>query len=179
MRSKPFYLELPGNNGRSFITLGLMVGVLGAAVPYFLIIVPFLIGYGILQIKRSKSVNYRSFESAIRYYETGNIQKSREVLDTVKDDVKLQIRITILRALINYEEKDYNSYVEIIKTLPEKKTKLELDLQLKLGESLMRVKDYEEALKVYTYILKFNSKSSYINNKINECSGMIKKENDK
>jgi hypothetical protein len=178
MRSKPFYLELPGNNGKSFIIFGLMVGVMGAAVPYFLIAVPFLIGYGVLQIKRSKSDNYKSFISAVRYYENGDMPKSKQMLDAVKNDENLQMRIKILQALISYEEGDYNSYIDIIKGLPEKKTKLELDLQLKLGDSFIRIENYEQALRVYRYLLKFNSKSSYVNNKINECRDMIKKEKD-
>lgn len=176
MRSKPFYLELPGNNGKSFIIFGLMVGVIGAAVPYFLIAVPFLIGYGVFQIKRAKSDSYKNFVSAVRYYEINDIAKSKETLEKVKDDEKLHIRIRILQALIKYEERDYNSYIDIINGLPEKKTKLELDLQLKLGESFMNIKNYKEALKVYKHLLKFNSKSSYINNRINECSEMISKE---
>lgn len=173
MKSKPFYLQVPENNGRTVVILGLMIAVLGAVVPYFLIIAPFFIGYGLYRIKRSKSKEYKDLAAAIRYYETKNIEKSSEMLNAITSVGEVGVRVSILQALIKYERKEYSSYIDIIEGLPSKRIKLELDLELKLGECYMETEKYDKALEVYKYLLIINPKSSYINEKIELCNAQI------
>lgn len=170
MRSKPFYMEIPGGSARVYIVFALMLLVIGIAIPYILIAVPFLLWYGLRQYKRTKNGDLRAFKNAVIFYEHKNIDKSREELRKVPADKgELKIRKGIMEALISYEEENYEGYIEMINAQPQNRVRNELDIQLKLGESYMKTNKFDSALEVYKGLLKFNPKSEYINNRINDC----------
>ena len=162
-------MEVPGGSARTYIIFGLMLIVIGIAIPYILFIAPFFLWYGIRQYKRAKDGDLKSFENAVRLYEHKDIVRSREELKRVPDRGELKVRKDIIEALIRYEEENYEGYIEIINTLQRNRVKNELDIQLKLGESFIKINNFDSALKVYRELLKFNPKSEYINGKINEC----------
>lgn len=167
MRQTPFYFRLPGRMGRAYIVSAMMIGVVGIIVPFLMIPVPFLLWYGIKQVKIYRSQENKILKQAIQNYISNKTDESYNFLMKLND--KSTVQFKALMGLICYRRKEYNKFVKYINELPKNKVKTDIDIKLKLADSYMQIKEYDKACIIYEGLLKFNKKSPFLLDSIEKC----------
>ena len=153
--------------GRTYIVFAIMIGVVGIIVPFLMIPVPFLLWYGIKQVKIYKGKENKILRQAIQNYSNNKIYESCNFLMQLSDKSTMQFKA--LMGLICYKRKEYNEFIKYMGELPQGKIKTDIDLELKIADSYMQVKEYKKARSIYEGLLKFNKKSTFLLNAIEEC----------
>lgn len=167
MKETPFYFRLPGRMGRAYIVSAMMIGVIGIIVPFLMIPVPFLLWYGIKQVKIYKSEQNKILKQAIQNYMNNKIDESCNLLMKLNDKSTMQFKG--IMGLICYKRKEYEKFIKYAKELPQRKVKTDLDIELKLADSYMQTKKYDKACSIYEGLLKFNKRSAFLLGAIEEC----------
>lgn len=155
--------------GRIFISMAIMLGILGIANPYLFIGVPILTYIGVGKIRKSKSVEFKMKERAFYLYEASKYGDSLKIIQQLEEMNKSDKECVILKVRNEYNIGNYEECIELLKQVPESKINMDLDLLLKKSDSLFQLKYYKEALDVYKAILKISPKSNYVISRCTEC----------
>lgn len=157
------------NDGKIYIILAVLLGVLGIANVYLLIGVPILIYIGVKKIKKSKSLETKMKERAFYLYDVEKYIDSLSIISQLEEMGKSDKDCTVLKARNEYCIGNYEEFIQLLDKIPKSKINIDLDLLLKKGESLLLLKNYKESLDVFKKILVLNNESIYVISKIMEC----------
>ncbi|MBC8060706.1 MAG: tetratricopeptide repeat protein [Clostridiaceae bacterium] len=169
-RNKPFYLQGNKNTGKSLIMAGIFLTVLALAVPFFILVAPILIVYGVIVVRKGKSELNTFLDEAIELYEKNEgvkcLAKLEKVLELDKDNTKA----IIISALVKYKEEEYTETIKLLGRISKDVVSNALDIQLKLADSYLKTKDYKNAEVIYKELLKLQPKSEFIKKALQQCS---------
>ena len=82
---------------------------------------------------------------------------------------ELNEQANIIFALVKYSEGEYEEVITYLERVEKEKIKNELDLEMKLADSYLKIKNYEKAGEIYKILLKLQPKSLYLKNAIRQC----------
>jgi tetratricopeptide (TPR) repeat protein len=168
-RNKPFYLKGNKNKGKSLILAGIFLVVLALANPVFILAAPILMGYGFMVLRRGRSKVDIFLDEAIELYEKNEGAQCLFKLDKVLELDKDNTKAIIISALVKYNAEEYFETVKLLNSVPKDLVYGALDLQLKLADSYLKIKDYKNAEALYKELLKLQPKSEFIKKALKEC----------
>lgn len=163
-----FYLKEPKFNKRATFVTGLIIVLISIMNPMFFLVLFLYIIYSIYKNNDYKKEENVLLSKAIESYKSEEYSLSLENSDKVLDINNKNNKALIISALSNFYKGNYPKYIELINNVPKNSIELDLDLQLKLGESYEFLGDIEKAKAVYKNLYKIFPESKYLKGKLGD-----------
>lgn len=165
-----FYFEEPKLNKRKSISGLIMLILFSLINPLLIIGLVIYLFYIIYKMKVYKYKENIEALNAISLYKKESYKESLIHINNALKERPDSSKFNIIKALNHFKLGEYEKYIFYIDKIPYKILKNDLDLQLKLGESYEKTKDYEKARNIYNKLHKMFPKSSYLKEKTTNLS---------